>query len=65
MGTEDTTAESAGWADRNKPQNSADDVRVLYLAPFTISTPDPQTNPTVSIGNGLTFSKGLILKRRV
>lgn len=65
VGTEDTTAESAGWADRNKPQNSADDVRVLYLAPFTISTPDPQTNPTVSIGNGLTFSKGLILKRRV
>ena len=65
VGTEDTTAESAGWSDRNKPQNSADDVRVLYLAPFTISTPDPQTNPTVSIGNGLTFSKGLILKRRV
>ncbi len=65
VGTEDTTAESAGWADRNKPQNSADDVRVLYLAPFTISTPDPQTNPTVSIGNGLTFSKGLVLKRRV
>ena len=65
VGTEDTTAESAGWSDRNKPQNSADDVRVLYLAPFTISTPDPQTNPTVSIGNGLTFSKGLVLKRRV
>lgn len=63
VGTEDTTAESAGWSDTTKPQNSADDVRVLYLAPFTISTPNPESNPVVNFSGSFTFRRGVILKR--
>ena len=63
VGTEDTTAESSGWSDRNKPQNSADDVRVLYLAPFTISTPNPGNSTSVNIRGSFAFRSGIILKR--
>ena len=64
VGTQDTTATSTGWSDRNKVQTDSDDVRVVYLAPFSVSTPDPRVSPTVNFNGTFSFSKGIIFKRR-
>lgn len=64
VGTEDASAESLGWSDRNKVQNSASDTRVLYLAPFSVSTPHPSTAPVVNIRGNISFKQGIKIQRR-
>jgi len=64
VSTEDTTATSTGWSDTTKPQADASEIRVLYLAPFDISTPDPTNNPTITFNGSLAFRNGIVFKRR-
>ena len=64
VGTEDASAESLGWSDTNKVQNSASDTRVLYLAPFSVSTPHPSTAPVVNIRGNISFKQGIKIQRR-
>jgi len=64
VGAEETDPEGSGWADRTLPQAQASEVRVLYLADFDISTPNPTLSKTVTFGGNIAFRNGLILKRR-
>jgi len=64
VGAEETDPEGSGWSDRTLPQAQASEVRVLYLADFDISTPNPTLSKTVTFGGNIAFRNGLILKRR-
>ena len=64
VGTEDTTAESSGWSDRTKVQDTQANTRVLYSAVIPVSTPNPSASPTVGVGGQIKLKNGLILKRK-
>jgi hypothetical protein len=64
VGTEETDPEGSGWADRTLPQAQSSEVRVLYLADFDISTPNPTLTKTVTFGGNIAFRNGVIFKRR-
>jgi hypothetical protein len=64
VGAEETDPEGSGWSNRTLPQAQSSEIRVLYLADFDISTPNPTLSRTFTFGGNIAFRNGVIFKRR-